>query len=334
MAPSAACVPLACMVHSVLQRLLLGVILLAWAGGAFGSGADDRVRSKAEEFIGQPIEAVFCEPIEQERGARIDHDTCAHLSRKSLETCWGEYTSLFPNLQKPVSEYASWMTEDELQQLRQSIRSCIRSGSFLGQADQLLHWELLSGRVDEANRVTEAAGWVSAVELAVAPQTQNRQTIVGLVEAFLSTDYLSVHLPVDRLVLGTVDSGGELVTSPLDTPPDWVTSMKSLGFNAVDRHSSSVRMVGEPGIVTDEHEFVIQLLFQDAYDLPDCKAKFASIDCGVCIGAKNDDFVVLVTWLSKQRMGGLIEEPSDGEDLVGQRVTQCVEEGIRRVREL
>lgn len=331
------------MTNPLLRTIPIAALFLFLADSSADVAAADSIRSKVEEFVGYPLEAIVCEPIEEKHGSPIDQKTCDYFVRKSLETCWNELSSLFPKLKKPVDEYNSWLDPNGVDQMRETVHGCIKEGTFLSNEDTQKYWELRSGRrAIEIEEKDLATSWMNAVESPVSQYATKREEILGIVEAFQSSHYKAVYLPVDDLVIGAVEKNGSLVTSELETTPPWVASMKSLGFTSVDRFSSSASIYSESRLVTDEHEFIFQIRFEEAVDLPKCNASFSNIDCGACWAMESNDFNVLVTWLSQSLMKELGEvlaedpeqESAQGKNQNDDRLARCIEDGIEQARAL
>ena len=332
------------MTNAILRRSILpGLIIVPLATNVADAGAGDSVKLKVEEFLGQAIETIVCEPIERKTGSPIDRESCEYFSRKSLESCWKEMTAWFPNLESPVDEYSSWLDPDTLDRLRETVYDCIQGGTFLSDEDRLRYWELQSGRrAIETEEKGLATSWMSAVESTVAQYGTDRDAILGFADAFLSSDYMAVHLPDGDLVIGTVENDGNPVSSRLETPPAWVASMRELGFTSINRFASSTRANGESPLVTDEHEFFFQLLFGQAADLPKCSARFETIDCGVCVAMASDDFDLLITWVSTSLVKKLMEESesdpaqesTQDENRNDGLLARCIEDGLEQARSL
>lgn len=308
--------------------LSLAVLCLPLVNNA--AEVSDNSRHKAEKFVGQSIESVFCEPIEEKRGSPIDPETCEYLSRRSFETFWSELSGLLPILRKPVDEYSAFFENPkDIEELRQAVYGCIKGGTFLRGEDRSLFWELKFGPVEEPEEPVLAASWGGAVELIVAQSASKTEAVLGFVEAFRSSKYMAVNAPLDGLVFVTVSEQGNLVTSKLEDPPDWVIAMRDLGFINVNRISSAIRVIGDFSVVTSKHEFPFELVFENIEDVPICDTAFEKIHCGVCIGASSADFHTLVTWVPKDLQSESLEPNSDKDgDLQLERVMQCIAAGI------
>lgn len=325
------------MTNTLLRLVQLGTYLLLLAFSSAVVEAADSVQSKVEEFVGHPIEAIVCQPIEKKIGSPVDPETCDYFARKLLETCWNELTSLFPRLKKPVAEYDTWLDPSEIDQLRETVYDCIQAGTFLSVEDTLKYLEFRSSRrAIETEDKDLVLNWANAIESAVSRYAENREEILSIVEAFMSSDYMAVYLPLDDLVIGVVETNGNLATSRLEPPPPWVTSMKSLGFTSVDRLSSTPSIYSESPLVTNEHEFIFQIRFEETADLPKCDASFGNIDCGVCVAMASNDFDILVTWLSQSLLKEIAEaddpKSPQGGNQNDDRLPRCIEDGIEQAR--
>lgn len=198
----------------------------------------------------------------------------------------------------------------------------------------LLPMAAISSNVDARDGIgsqgeTLTTTWMGAVEAVVAQATKNRSAVLGFVEAFRSSEYTGVYSPRDGLVFVTTRDQGDLATSKLEEIPHWVVTMRDLGFQSVDRVSSPIRVIGDSFVSTDKHDFPFELFFESVDDLARCDARFEVVECGVCIGASNDDFDTLVSWVSRALKDDFVDaESGEDEDQQRDRVKQCIMDGI------
>ena len=321
---------------------LLWLLSLPLTANSTDDGASNAIRDKVEGFVGYPIESLFCETLEAQRGAPVDQKTCDYLSRRSLETCWEGLTAEFPALQAPVAEYPSLIESGQLDRIREAVLYCVKEGIFLDEEDRFLHLELQNPFEDEREELILVADWTSAVESIVEKHKKNKDTILSLLEAFRHSDYAMISLVNDDLILGTVGTPGDFSSSVIDTPPDWVGQMKTIELDTAQRTPFSVSVSGESSVVTEEHRFIVQLQSEDFPEVPNCDARFATIDCGICLGMADDDLRVFVTWSSNALWESLpAESPASlgansaaGGGLEDHPLTKCMEDGLEKARSL
>ena len=315
-----------------MPTMLVHVLLLLPSAVIASDETREDIATKVEQFVGQPAAEILCKPIEEKNGSPPNPATCAELGRKILEACWADLTLAVPGLSKPLEEYTNLLSPDDLAMIKDTARTCIRSGMHLSKEDRTRYFEMRSGRTNEEPEEVLASSWIDAVTAAVAQSMIHKTGVLALANAFQGSDYVAVHYIKENLVFGTVEANGELVTSKLDSVPDWIASMPELGIDNVERFSSILRINSEAPMSTTEHMLMTTVVFEGADDLPACKPAFESLDCGVCLGTAATEFNVLVTWFSK----ALAEAPGSSDDMMqsGNRLARCIDSGIEQARRL
>jgi len=292
------------------------VSVLVMSATAAQAGLDGRVATIIQE---RAVDAVCNDKVFLD-SAGISHSGCLILSNRAAEYCYRILDPYLPEYVLGQDHLSDESTKELLVGLPLLLAKCIQATVLLpdfsiisrpkkpenARRDPDSPSQTKSDSQHELGVWFRDLSWSEVQHFVQDQYRKNSDDIDAIVSAFLESDLIYlVKIGSGSVVVQTAESNGLHNIEP-DEGSHWADMLAQVGARSISKTGTSIYLILEKPIVTDDHAFFIQYAFRDTESAKGCHSDFRDIECGLCEARVRSSVDIQFLWISNRVMNSYL----------------------------